>query len=160
MKVLLSGYYKEIVGCGVFKSREWGQIDRRERRRNAEENLPLSFLLFCQAVSFIFSLTVCKYLCIAVSLSLWLFKRGGKDTHPAAFAAAPDFFPLSSQEVSHLPLCWLSGEAQWCWNSGRCTHWLGSTLMHVEFYQHTRIHIHSHYKQSLISSDSDRQRYT
>lgn len=22
--------------------------------------------------------------------------------------------PLSSQEVSHLPLCWLSGEAQWC----------------------------------------------
>lgn len=139
------------MGCGSFWSREWGQREEKKCRR---ESLSLSFLLFCQAVS---SPTVCKYLRNSVSFTLSLFKRGGKDTHPAAFAAAPDFFPLSSQEVSHLPLCWLSGEAQWCWNSGRCTHWLGSTLMHAGFYKHARIHIDAHCKHLLISSDSDGQ---
>ena len=96
-----------MVGCGFFKSRErlggWMQ--------NTGGELPerISFFvfpLFSQAVSFIFSLTVCKYLRVSVSFTLSLFKRGGKDTHPAAFAAAPDFFPFPLRKF---PICLCAG---------------------------------------------------
>lgn len=133
-QVLLSGYYKEIGGCGFFKSREWGQRGEKKCQRECLFSSSSFILSGCLLP------TVCKYRHNSVSFTLSLFKRGGKDTHPAAFAAAPDFSPLSSQEVSLLPLCWLSGEAQWCWNSGWCTHWLGSMLMHCE---HARIHMYT-----------------
>lgn len=64
------------------------------------------FPLFSQAVSFSFSVTVCKYLHVSVSFTLSLFKRGGKDTHPAAFAAAPDFFPFPLRKF---PICLCAG---------------------------------------------------
>lgn len=56
---------------------------------------------------------------VNISMSLYLslchsLKDEGK-THILLLLLPLQIFPpLSSQEVSHLPLCWLSGEAQWC----------------------------------------------
>lgn len=62
--------------------------------RTGQESLLLSLLYFLRLPPPLFSLTVvCKYLHVSVSFTLSLFKRRGKDTHPAAFAAAPDFSP-------------------------------------------------------------------
>lgn len=124
------------MGCGFFKSREWGQ---REKKKCQRECL-FSFSFHCVRPSPSFSpfpqsvnISATLYLSLCHSL-----KEEGK-THILLLLLPLQIFfssPLSSQEVSHLPLRWLSGEAQWCWNSGRCTHWLGSTLMHVGFCKH------------------------
>lgn len=82
---------------------------RRIEKRGEEIPERISFFfipLFSQPVSFIFSPTVCKYLSVSVSFTLSLFKRGGKDTHPAAFAAAPDFFPFPLRKF---PICLCAG---------------------------------------------------
>lgn len=100
----------------------------------------------------LFSQCLSGYLSICHS-----FERGGKDTHPAA---APHFFPFSSQEVSHLPLCRLraSAQAQWCWNSvPRCEKLIGgtSTLAHGDFCKHTHVlHMRFHYR------EGDKPRWT
>lgn len=103
-KSFLSGYYKEIVGWGFFKSRE------RKKKKCQRECLFLFlcfyFVVLSPSFSFPPSLAVCNYLCGSVSFTLSLFKRGGKDTHPAAFAAAPDFFPFPLRKF---PICLCAG---------------------------------------------------
>lgn len=74
-------------------------------------SLLLSLLYFLRLPPPLFSLTVvCKYLHVSVSFTLSLFKRRGKDTHPAAFAAAPDFFPPFP--LRKFPICLCAGLAE------------------------------------------------
>lgn len=83
------------------------RAEKEEEEMPERISLSLSFLLPCQVVSFIFPLTCCKYLRHSVSFTLSLFKRKKKkDTHPAAFAAAPDFFPFPLRKF---PICLCAG---------------------------------------------------